>query len=76
MMQELFGGGANFVGRDGFYWWMGQIETEKGAQEKGDDRYKVRIVGQHLKDCDAVPYEDLPWAIVMMPSTEIGRAHV
>ena len=73
MMQELFGGGANFVGRDGFYWWMGQIETEKGAQEKGDDRYKVRIVGQHLKDCDAVPYEDLPWAIVMMPSTAPRR---
>jgi hypothetical protein len=66
MIQELLGQ-TNFVGRDGFYWWMGQVETEKGSQEKGDDRYKVRIVGQHLKNCDAVPYEDLPWAIVMMP---------
>ena len=59
MIQELLGQ-TNFVGRDGFYWWMGQVETEKGSQEKGDDRYKVRIVGQHLKNCNAVPYEDLP----------------
>ena len=72
MMQEFFGQ-TNFVGRDGFYWWMGQIETEKGSQPKGDDRYKVRIVGQHLKDCNAVSYGDLPWAIVMMPATAPRR---
>ena len=72
MIQELLGQ-TNFVGRDGFYWWMGQVETEKGSQEKGDDRYKVRIVGQHLKNCNAVPYEDLPWAIVMMPPTAPRR---
>ena len=72
MIQELLGQ-TNFVGRDGFYWWIGQVETEKGSQEKGDDRYKVRIVGQHLKDCNAVPYEDLPLAIVMMPSTAPRR---
>jgi hypothetical protein len=72
MIQELLGQ-TNFVGRDGFYWWIGQVETEKGSQEKGDDRYKVRIVGQHLKDCNAVPYGDLPLAIVMMPSTAPRR---
>ncbi len=72
MIQELLGQ-TNFVGRDGFYWWIGQVETEKGSQEKGDDRYKVRIVGQHLKDCNAVPYNDLPWAIVMMPPTAPRR---
>lgn len=72
MIQELLGQ-TNFVGRDGFYWWMGQVETEKGSQEKGDDRYKVRIVGQHLKDCNAVPYGDLPLAIVMMPPTAPRR---
>ena len=72
MIQELLGQ-TNFIGRDGFYWWMGQVETEKGSQEKGDDRYKVRIVGQHLKDCNAVSYDDLPWAIVMMPPTAPRR---
>lgn len=72
MIQEFLGQ-TNFVGRDGFYWWIGQVETEKGSQQKGDDRYKVRIVGQHLKDCNAVSYDDLPWAIVMMPPTAPRR---
>lgn len=72
MIQEFLGQ-TNFVGRDGFYWWIGQVETEKGSQQKGDDRYKVRIVGQHLKDCNAVTYNDLPWAIVMMPPTAPRR---
>lgn len=73
MIQELLGQ-TNFAGKDGFYWWIGQIETEKGAQTKpNDDRYKVRIVGQHLKDCNAVAYDDLPWAIVMMPATAPRR---
>lgn len=72
MIQELLSQ-TNFVGRDGFYWWVGQVETQKGSQLKGDGKYKVRIVGQHLKNCDAVPYEDLPWAIVMMPATAPRR---
>jgi hypothetical protein len=73
MIQELLGQ-TNFAGRDGFYWWMGQVETEKGSQAKpNDDRYKVRIVGQHLKDCNAVSHDDLPWAIVMMPATAPRR---
>jgi hypothetical protein len=72
-MINEFLGQTNFVGKDGFYWWVGQVETEKGEQKKSDDRYKVRIVGQHLKDCNAVSYEDLPWAIVMMPPTAPRR---
>lgn len=72
MIQEFLGQ-TNFAGRDGFYWWVGQVETQKGGQAKSDDRYKVRIVGQHLKDCNAVAYDDLPWAIVMMPATAPRR---
>ena len=72
MINELLGQ-TNFIGRDGFYWWTGQVETQKGSQAKSDDRYRVRIVGQHLKDCNAVAYEDLPWAIVMMPATAPRR---
>ena len=57
----------NFAGKDGFYWWMGQVETEDGV--KNSNRYKVRIVGQHVKSCTAVPVSDLPWAVVMLPVT-------
>lgn len=57
------------IGADGFNWWVGQVESKKGDDPKESGRYRVRIVGQHLKDCDAVPTEELPWANVMMPVT-------
>lgn len=59
----------NQIGSDGFSWWIGQIETNKEDDPKKGGRYRVRIVGQHLKSCDAVPTNDLPWATVMMPAT-------
>jgi hypothetical protein len=57
------------IGGDGFNWWVGQIESKKGDDPKESGRYRVRVVGQHLKDCDAVPTNELPWANVMMPVT-------
>jgi hypothetical protein len=60
---------VNQIGSDGFNWWIGQIETNKDADPKKSGRYRVRIVGQHLKDCDATPTNELPWASVMMPVT-------
>ncbi len=57
------------IGSDGFNWWVGQIESKKGDDPKNSGRYRVRIVGHHLKDCDATPTEELPWANVMMPVT-------
>jgi hypothetical protein len=59
----------NQIGSDGFSWWVGQIESDKADDEKCSGRYKVRIVGAHPKSCDAVSWEDLPWAITMMPVT-------
>ena len=59
----------NQIGSDGFSWWIGQVESEKGADPKNSGRYRVRIVGTHLKTCDATPTEALPWAQVMMPVT-------
>ena len=59
----------NQIGSDGFSWWIGQIESEKKDDEKGSGRYKVRIVGVHPKECDIVSWNDLPWAMVMMPVT-------
>lgn len=59
------------IGRDGFNWWIGQVEKTSRESDgaKGANRYKVRIVGEHLKDCEVVPSDDLPWASVMMPVT-------
>lgn len=59
----------NQIGSDGFNWWIGQVETKKNGDPKKAGRYKVRIVGQHLKNCDAMPTIDLPWASTMMPVT-------
>ena len=58
------------IGRDGFNWWIGQIEksSKEDPSVKGASRYKVRIVGEHLKDCEVVPTDDLPWAQLMMPA--------
>jgi hypothetical protein len=60
---------VNQIGSDGFNWWVGQIESKKSDDPKNSGRYRVRIVGQHLKDCDATPTNELPWASVMMPVT-------
>ena len=59
----------NQIGSDGFSWWIGQVESEKADDEKLSGRYKVRIVGAHPKSCEAVSWDDLPWAITMMPVT-------
>lgn len=60
-----------FAGKDGFYWWVGQVESKNDP--KNSNRYKVRIVGQHVMSCDAIPVEDLPWAVVMLPVTAPSR---
>ena len=73
-------GKTNFVGKDGFNWWIGQIAPPEPwrkvnayqAQEQSyqHNRVKVRIIGYHPFDCQGVelPDEDLPWADVMIPN--------
>jgi hypothetical protein len=63
---------THFIGRDGFYWWIGQIE-DVNPPKNYDNQVKVRIIGQHLKDCKKVETIDLPWSIVMMPATAPRR---
>ena len=73
--QSLFQ--SNFVGRDGFKWWIGQVanpETSgwcKGATliEKENSHYyrvKVRILGYHPTR-DQLADQDLPFAHVLVP---------
>lgn len=57
----------NKIGNDGFSWWIGQVEDIKDPKKGG--RVRVRIVGEHLRDCNVVPSDSLPWAHTMMPVT-------
>jgi hypothetical protein len=73
MIQEsLFK--SNFLGRDGFRWWIGQIppESAHGSQINGGgwgNRFKVRIMGYHPYNIVELPDEDLPWAQCLLPTT-------
>ena len=74
---------TNFLGRDGFIWWIGQVvdqtqwagnfgghPTETTEDQKGFGfRYKVRIMGYHTASPSDLPDEDLPWASVLLPVT-------
>jgi len=65
---------SNFIGRDGFRWWIGQIPplSTMGKQTTGSgwgNRYKVRIMGYHPANTVELKDEDLPWAICMLPTT-------
>ena len=70
--MDDFSFNTNFLGRDGFTWWLGQIapfsatETQDGENGWGC-RYKVRIMGYHPYTTAELEDEDLPWAIVMRP---------
>ena len=62
---------SNFVGRDGFVWWVGQIpKIDSWIENQGSGwgvRYKVRIMGYHPYNNNQLKDEDLPWAQVMLP---------
>ena len=74
---------TNFVGKDGFFWWIGQIPKQKNwihniaerPTESNDEfqgfgyRYKVRILGYHPSNADDLSDEQLPWASVLYPVT-------
>jgi hypothetical protein len=60
---------SNFVGKDGFHWWIGQIE-KTDENTKNSNRYKVRIIGHHLADCENQGTDDLPWANTVAPTTD------
>ena len=67
---------AHAIGKDGFNWWIGQVENDgsdpeyTGANAKDYDytgKVKVRIVGYHNPDKEVLPTKDLPWASCVMP---------
>ena len=67
---------TNFVGRDGFVWWIGRVADPKCWRDKSTDtdagwafRCRVRIIGYHPFDDSILPDEDLPWSHVLVDAT-------
>lgn len=57
----------NFLGHDGFIWWVGIVENIQDPLNIG--RCKVRCFGYHPeKETDLVPTDDLPWATSIHPT--------
>ena len=73
-IEESLLSNSQFLGRDGFRWWIGQVAPREAQADQTDDgkgwsnRYKVRIMGYH-PFTDDVTDEDLPWAIALLPTT-------
>ena len=57
----------NFLGMDGFRWFMGVVEDRQDPAQLG--RVRVRAFGLHTDNKQAIPTEDLPWATCMHPTT-------
>ena len=55
----------NLFARDGFFWWVGVVEDRMDPLKLG--RCRVRILGYHVDNKQALPTADLPWAMPMQP---------
>lgn len=68
---------TNFVGRDGFIWWIGRVAKPEFWRDESTDpeegwafRCKTRIIGYHTFDEDVLPSSDLPWAHVLVDASK------
>ena len=57
----------NFMGKDGFTWFVGVVEDRQDPKHLG--RVRVRCLGYHTEDLVKLPTSDLPWAHPMNPIT-------
>jgi len=57
----------NFMGKDGFQWFVGVVEDRQDPQKLG--RVKVRCLGYHSENISDLPTNKLPWAHPMNPIT-------
>jgi hypothetical protein len=56
----------NFIGKDGFNWWVGVVENRMDPLKLG--RCQVRIFGHHTENKQLLPTEDLPWCQASLPT--------
>ena len=57
----------NFMGKDGFQWFVGVVEDRADPKRLG--RVRIRCLGYHTEDLVKLPTSDLPWAHPMNPIT-------
>ena len=66
---------TNFVGKDGFVWWVGEVEDNEDPMELG--RVKVRCLGYYTNFAGGtladLPTESLPWATVLQHTSQPGN---
>jgi len=66
---------VNFVGKDGFYWWVGEVEDNEDPMELG--RVRVRVLGYYTNvrggTTADLPTENLPWATVLQHTCQPGN---
>ena len=66
---------VNFVGKDGFYWWVGEVEDNEDPMELG--RVKVRVLGYYTNvrggTTADLPTDNLPWATVLQHTCQPGN---
>jgi hypothetical protein len=66
---------ANFAGKDGFFWWVGEVEDHEDPLELG--RVKARILNYYTnpngESAQKLPTENLPWATVLQGTDQAGN---
>jgi len=59
---------TDFMGKDGFSWFVGVVEDRNDPAQLG--RVRVRVLGRHSENLTEVKTTDLPWAHIMHPVTD------
>lgn len=59
------GATKNFIGLEGFIWWIGVVEDRQDPEQLG--RVRVRCFGWHTEDKSKIPTDALPWAHPVLP---------
>ena len=66
---------VNFVGKDGFFWWVGEVEDNEDPMELG--RVKVRVLGYYTNirggTTADLKTDHLPWATVLQHTSQPGN---
>jgi len=71
---------SDFLGRDGYTWWVGEVESNKDPSELG--RVRVRVLGWYTGSNDKetytkeLPTKSLPWASVLLPTDKAQTKNV
>ena len=66
---------VNFVGKDGFFWWVGEVEDNEDPMELG--RVRVRVLGYYTNvrggTTADLKTDHLPWATVLQHTSQPGN---